>query len=593
MTSLKDKKMKLSIMAVLVSSAGVAFAAPPANVERAAPAAGVAASVAEPSVEDVLAMQSRVDAVTIFQSRGLVVRRADHRVGSAQRGDLLRMRVLGLPASLDEESVQARCGGAAKPTVVGVALEGVAPEVPFETPDVSALQKELGEHQEKLRLLQDGYTALEERRAFQQRMRDYYIARFGKQDDEIDLKQWAEVQKHHAEAVAILMRERHALDRDKRVVEAQVAEVQQKLAKVNEAAQKAHKPAPRTRALQMDVRAARAGKMTCFVRYMVSGVAWRSSYDARLDDGALKLSHFGMLTNRSGEDWTNTRVSVSTVDPGQLLALPTLSAHVLSVYTPRPYHGRWNQAPAMKVARESAGQVAAAPTAPAGPAMDDHVAMAAPEVAQLSERLQHVVFTSPSRATVPSNGVPRKVVLAEHGYEPQLTYLAIPRVSDGAFLTAKVKHGGSAPLLPGALRIFLGDDFVGHAQLRHTVPGDDVTFSFGRDDRVKLTRVRLHRERKDVGVFTKETVTREAWRIRVKSLVPRAIQVAVLDAAPVTSDKRIHVELEPDSMPRAPVLATDPPGTLRWKLALERTGEAELTFGWQIRHPRGLPVAGL
>ena len=580
--------MKTSVVAfALALSASVASASPPAIVPASLPSA--VATAPEPGAQDSLSVPSRIDAVTIFQSRGLIVRRADQRVSADQRGELLRLRVLGLPATFDEDSVQARCGGTAKPTLVGISMEGLAPEVPFEAPDVGPLQKELADHQERLRLLQDGYTALDERRDFLRRMRDTYINRFGREEGDADLAQWAAAQKHLASGLAELVRDKHQLDADKRLLEARAAEVQKKMADVLQAAQKARQPAPKTRALQVDVRAKRAGKMTCFVRYMVSGVSWGSAYDARLEDGALKLSHFGMLTNNSGEDWTNTRVSVSTVDPGALLSLPTLTAHVLSVYTPRPYHGRWRGAPSMRLAKESA---ATAPS-PAGATMDDKVAMMEPEVAQVVERLQHVVFTSPSRATVPANGRARKVMLAEHGYEPKLTYLAIPRVSDGAFLTAKVKHGGSAPLLPGSLRIFLGDDFVGHAHLAHTVPGDDLTFSFGRDDRVKLSRVRLHREQKDIGIFTKETVVREAWRIRIKSLVPRAIEVALLDAAPVASDKRIHIELEPESMPRAPVLATDAPGTLRWKLDLERSSEAEITFGWQVRHPRGLPVAGL
>jgi hypothetical protein len=66
----------------------------------------------------------------------------------------------------------------------------------------------------------------------------------------------------------------------------------------------------------------------------------------------------------------------------------------------------------------------------------------------------------------------------------------------------------------------------------------------------------------------------------------------LLDQVPVSRDKRIQVTLDEPSTPLAQD-PTDKPGTLRWRLSLGDSTKTEVAFGYTIRHPVHLHVAGL
>ena len=313
----------------------------------------------------------------------------------------------------------------------------------------------------------------------------------------------------------------------------------------------------------------------------------------RREEGALKFVQYGVVSNHSGEDWNDVKVSVSTANPVQSVVIPEVLPSFLRIYQPVQYGWRGrgpSPAPAAMALKTAEARDEARSTAH-GMAEEDKKEQQ--EVAQLTQRELHAIYTAKTRTTFASSGAPRKIALAEHGFEPELTYIAAPRVSDGAYLTAKVKNGTRAPMLGGEVRLFMGDDFIGKTHIKSVVPGDEMQLSFGKDDRVKLEREHIVREQKQVGVFTKETEVREAYRLRVHNLVGRPIKLALLDAVPVSTDKRITVEIDDSSTARTKPEEKDRPGTLRWNLELAHDAKHELNFAFKVRYPVGLHIAGM
>ena len=74
-----------------------------------------------------------------------------------------------------------------------------------------------------------------------------------------------------------------------------------------------------------------AGTGTLAVEYAVPGAFWKPSYDLIFspDDNSVTLNASGLVSQASGEDWTNVGLGLSTAIPGQGIELPTLQTWTL------------------------------------------------------------------------------------------------------------------------------------------------------------------------------------------------------------------------------------------------------------------------
>jgi uncharacterized protein (TIGR02231 family) len=564
--------MKYPVMAAVLALAGSsAFATPAPSAQ---PAAAAAATTPP-------ALDSRIDAVTVFRGRALVIRRAETSFDRSRAGVSSRLTVGGLPDALDASSIQARCSGSSRPTLTGITLETKHGGETLDA-ETKAMERSLEATNDELRATNDSLSALEERRRMFLSLRDTHLRRISHHEEIVDLKEWVVAQRAIASGLEDLTRQQRKLERERRTIEARLQTTQAQMQAL------ASKRTATRRIAHLDLRPRRAGHVVCQLRYLLPGATWTPSYDARLEDSILRVHSYGVVTNQTGEDWDDVLVSVSTAEPAMAVRMPELVPRYLRPYMPHIYGprggGRWH-APAPAEAKSGlAGESVRE---------DDKTKNGgAHEQATFTQRQLFAVFTAPSRATIPSSGAPRQVGLGAHTFEPKLSYLAAPRVAQGAYLTAKTRNMSKQPLLAGEVRLFLGDDFVGRTRIATVVAGDDLALAFGRDERVKIEHERTARSQKTVGIFTKENEVREAYRIRVVNLVGRPIELMLLDQVPVSRDKRIQVTLDEPSTPLAQD-PTDKPGTLRWRLSLGDSTKTEVAFGYTIRHPVHLHVAGL
>jgi len=51
--------------------------------------------------------------------------------------------------------------------------------------------------------------------------------------------------------------------------------------------------------------------------YIITGASWKASYDMRVgaELNDLSITYYGHIINSTGEDWTNTKVTLSTAQP--------------------------------------------------------------------------------------------------------------------------------------------------------------------------------------------------------------------------------------------------------------------------------------
>ncbi len=524
---------------------------------------------------------SRVDAVTAHRGSARVTRlaRLELPPGAA------RVVLDGLPAELVDDSLRVEGRGTARARLFGIAVERVTAE--------RALAAEARAAEEALLRLQDEDRALEDRvRVAQARQKFVESLRSTYSDERarnlavrgVSAREWADLTR-------FVDAELSGAAAEVRRSEVSRRELARRIQAAREAQEKLQaKLGTDSKAVTVEVEAEEAGTLELAVSYTVPSAGWEPIWDARLspEKGSMELALLAAVVNRSGEDWREVKLAVSTASPGRGLFVPVLE--------PRWLARRDLLAAQAEQRRMPAAPAAAAPAKLArGMAADrfEEAKTVAAEEAQASvaEGMLAATFSAPRRETVDGAGQARRIPLRRFTLAAEVGRTAAPRLDPAAFLTATAVNETGVPLLAGQVSVYLGEEFVGRAPLSFTPPGGKLTLAFGADPRVEVERRVLERRHETAGLVAKDDVWQYRTRIAVKNRWAVPVALRLLDLVPVSREKEIEVEVLEGTSPAR----EDPerPGVRVHELRLEPKQEQVVEIRYRVRFPRGTPVAGL
>jgi len=532
-----------------------------------------------------VAAAGRIDAVTVYRSTARVTRVAKVELPAGAARVLLD----GLPLELDDDSIRVD-GKGTRAKVYGVTVEVVTGEATA-VAEARAVEARLEALQDEDRALVDRIQAAQARAKFVESLRSTYSEERAKNlaVRPVAAKEWSDlaafVESGLAESSAQVRRSEAA----RRELARKLAQARADLEKVQS------KRGAATKRVAVEVEADRAGPLELAVSYAVPSAGWQPIWDARLDadTSTMNLAFLGSVWNRSGEDWTNVSLAVSTAQPQRGLYVPQVEPrYLVRAEPPRPVH-----APA-PMARKSAAPAAAAPMEDKKAEYDwgngeeaEVAGMAAPS-ATVEEGLLSATFKAPRRETVDGAGQARKVSLASFPLKAELVRIAAPRNEEAAFLVAKAVNETGFPLLPGVAGVYVGDEFVGRATLPSTPPGGEIEMAFGADDRVEVARKVLERKKETAGVLTKDEVMRYRVRVTVKNRYATPVAVRLLDLVPVSRDENVKVSVL-EGTTKATREDPERPGVKVWELTLPAKGEQVVELRYEVKWPKGFPIQGL
>ena len=328
------------------------------------------------------------------------------------------------------------------------------------------------------------------------------------------------------------------------------------------------------------------------IRYQVSNAVWVPYYDARLATGGkaappkLGLVRRASIQQRTGEDWIDIAVQLSTTRPGTGTAAPELNPMTVDfepefVPPPVPRPMAMSPTPQMGAARtrsmgDSVASEMAEPKAKAVAAIEQQ--------AQVEAAPFQAIFTVPGKLTVMSTGEQKRVQLDEAALEPVLVVRTVPRINPKAFLYTKLNAPKTTPYLPGQVSLFRDGTFVGTGGLPQLAPGEEFELGFGPDDSVRVRHAVVDEKRGESGIITSSKTDVRNYRISVKNLHERPIQLSILDQIPVSQNQDIKVDLVAKTQPSKQNVE-DKRGVLAWDSMLAADEERVLEFGYRVQWP--------
>jgi uncharacterized protein (TIGR02231 family) len=503
---------------------------------------------------DSVRVASRVDAATVFTSAVSIHRATRVRVGEGDH----TITFAPLPVSLDDDSVR----------IGGFGPGAIADAVSVRTGRRGELmQGQLVELQSRLEAMQREYAQLGQRIG----------------------------------SLTVAQRNRQNVGNQIAETQARMEDLATRIAAQSAALQQARAEAEQpVKFVSVDVSTERAGDLDLTIEYMVpNGASWRPAYAAHLDDAEarLGLDVFAAVQQNTGEDWTDVRLSVSTVTPSSGLTLPQLAqADValepqeetdpiteLSLRVRRAPTAR----PGAAMATDTAPATAAAPMpmrAPEGQNAPVAMRQAETRGQALAARIE-----IPDRVTIRSGATPRRILASHFEVDAGLEHQAAPSQSTAVYLVSRFTNHAAFPLLAGRVALFVGDQYVGVANLADVPIDEQVLLPFGADAGLAIERTLAHRNVQRAG--GRDTTT-QRYQFRLANHRDRAANVVVFDRLPVSQSHGLVVH--PLATSRAPDSHHDgdAPGVVRWSMNVGGNATTRWEFGYTLDMPRGRVLAG-
>ena len=293
--------------------------------------------------------------------------------------------------------------------------------------------------------------------------------------------------------------------------------------------------------------------------YLVGGAGFSTEHEARLGDrGGVELTSYATLSQRTGEDWRDAQIIVSTAVPRQNATPPELTPLRITATERTPPKRLLVSRVEEQVHQESANGVATSSTTPSsgksagGP--------------QLVEQGLSVQFVAPATADIAGDGTPVRIRIARADLRGTVTYRTIPKLQPFVFRVADLVNTAGYPLLAGPIDVFRKGQFSARYDLSRVAAGERFELSFGLVDRVKVKRKVLEEISRDRGILGTSRRHRYGYRFELESYLPNSEEIELQEHIPVSELDDVKVSLDAKATPGYELRAAD--GIVSYKLRL-------------------------
>jgi uncharacterized protein (TIGR02231 family) len=514
---------------------------------------------------------SKIESVTVFTDQARVVRSAEAEIGAGHCRILLEVTAF----QVDPDSVAAEVFGAGE--LFGVQYRQVPVEAaPVEK--IRTLEERLQTLQRQSRELTDRRAAVDKQRSFL----DSFI-------DFAKIQVPREIQTRLPDATALettlAFLERGYTDADERLqaLDVKIEALKRDIEQVERELGALRGGGGRTlKVVEVLFDSQQPQKVRVEVAYQVAGARWQPLYKAAVPESAdaVALTLMADIRQKSGEDWENVALTISSAAPQTGGRLPDIQPWIVDVPRP-PVPLAGERMRTLAAAKQADGQVAGAPVAAAAPMAE----------AEAHRSLLAVHYRLAQPVTVASQDQETIVPVFTRSLEGDFRHLTAPKRDPRAYFVCRTR--ADAELLPGPLHVYFGGRFLGRHRLEQMRAGKVFDLNLGVNRGVLVRREKSADRLRETffGRIERDMVVREvAYRVVLENTTDRQVTVDVLDHVPVSRTDRIRIE-DIEYSP-APTVSDDQgrQGVLRWERSLAPGGKDEIEIRFTVVHPKDVSL---
>ncbi len=338
--------------------------------------------------------------------------------------------------------------------------------------------------------------------------------------------------------------------------------------------------------LLLDAKTPQSIKLKC--NYIVTNAGWTPLYDLRSEGISenVKLNYKANIYQNTGQDWEAVTMIVSTGNPSRNNNRPILNPlyagmayEIIDEVVVTAYGiKRENQKLDNNMYNMAVEEVAE----------DDEYESGFDYNTQINENQMSIEYNIQHKQTIASDGKQNLVALDSFELDTEYVYHAVPKLDKSAFLVAKIDNWSQYNLLTGEANLFFEGAYIGKSYINPNVTAKKLLLSFGRDESIVVERkaIKEYTSSKFLGTNRKEQF---GYEISVKNKKSIPVSIELLDQIPVSTDKKITIELEE----KGSAIYTEDIGKLLWKLDLQAGQTKKERFVYTVKYPKSKNVTGI
>ena len=314
---------------------------------------------------------------------------------------------------------------------------------------------------------------------------------------------------------------------------------------------------------------------------MTQQASWTPVYDLMLQrkDGKLRMDRGLMVTQSTGEDWQDVRLTLSTARPMDQSAPSELMPRFVRVLGKDDKLYSRGRGGLMLEGDGRMGIIAdvAAPAPNVAPSA----------IAGLTG--ETVVYDYPTPVDIRNGADALRLPLDSHDLKPEIVAEAVPSRDSTAYLVADTVNSTGAVILPGDATFYADGALVGRGALELTAAGDDMKLGFGPLTGIKLQRHLPDETEGSSGFFQTSSERNETATLDIRNLTAEEWPLRVIDQVPVSRQDDLRVNWSADPAPDE----TDPKGKrglLVWNGKIAPGAERKITLTTSLSWPDGMSL---
>lgn len=347
----------------------------------------------------------------------------------------------------------------------------------------------------------------------------------------------------------------------------------------------------------------KAGEIPVELSYYTANAGWTAIYDIRVNTktNKVKMVYKASLTQTTGVDWKNTKLTLSTGTPNFGINAPVLTAWYLQLYVPGLYTDLQKRAAQGNATRnmiqsyEDDKTLAEVVTKSADgyfQLKDVKEKTIDPSTLQqyttLNEGQLNTNFEIDLPYDIESDGQLHSVTIKDQEIACTLKNYAVPRIDKEAYLLAEVADWQNLDLLPGDANIIMDDTYVGKSVIDPNTTADTLNLSLGRDKRIAVKRS-LVKELSSIKTSGKESKQVFTYEIIVKNNKLTDVNLLLKDQFPLSTIKEVEIKLDDEGG----AMVNAETGVLTWKLDLKPGESKKVRFSYTVRYPKDKKIVNL
>jgi uncharacterized protein (TIGR02231 family) len=337
-----------------------------------------------------------------------------------------------------------------------------------------------------------------------------------------------------------------------------------------------------------------AASSTIKVNYLVDNAGWHPSYDLRASGKEeISLTYKATVFQKTGENWDNIKLTLSTYNQNCSFTIPTLPTwDLFDKKTRIPKHQSFSSgymsldtvmimsnANIPQEARFDNGKLRLEQATP----VDDFLAALSNN--QMQSALNNIEFNIEQPYSIQPDGQEVLMVVKNEKLKSNFEYFGIPKVNTDAFLLAKITGWEDMNLLHAKANIYFNNTYVGETYLNPNVLTDTLQISLAREKGIVTSRKKVSDD--DKKSATGKKVSREITiELVVKNNKNETVNMELKDQIPISKQKGVTVK----SIDLDHAELDDNTGMLTWNLQLKPNETKIISFTYKVEYNKDMDV---